>query len=122
MEVLNWAPGATRFDRMEFIKKYLRTLSNDELKGVKMLASRQSNSYKRKLAEGDDASAPSASAPSSPKASRPSHWWDIWKEEDIYALDVEMVSLVKKPPGNSSGNMMGQTKICFIKLNFKFKF
>lgn len=91
---------------MEFLKKYLRTLNSDELKSAKLLASRQANNYKRKLAEGDDASAPSASAPSSPKAPRPSLWWKTWKKEDIYALDVEMVTLVKKPEGIYYVNLM----------------
>jgi hypothetical protein len=93
-------------ERLEFIKKILDVLTDDERKQVKNFASKSTRrNYKRRLnlssqdetvTVGDTALVPVSSA-SVPV--EPNNWFNEWNPDEIVGVDVEMVTPCKKRLG-----------------------
>jgi hypothetical protein len=106
---LNELASTTRYERLEFLKRFLDILPEEELIKVDALQSKAKKRRKRQTSEWSKksksqvtsnegtASVPEKSAsvpgPSLTIGTLPKRWFEEWKEEDIYAMDVEKVEV-----------------------------
>lgn len=100
-EVLIWAVGATRQDRLDFVKKLLDCCPLDENKGLQRLVE---NSRKRKKNANRNVSNRAkvdSTAPVRPQglpASVSAPWWSNYGPNQIVSFDCEMVTLINPRP------------------------
>lgn len=111
-QLLRWATSATQDERMQFLKRYLDVLPEEELNQVPNLASKAKKRRKRARA---------VSAPDSSVSVPAKKWYEHYQECNIVSMDVEKVEVPRKGCPKKFDKLAGIVSIVDHKWNFKCK-